>query len=377
MTAAEARTSEDARRPAIAPAPETPPAAGQARSTDAAGKGRSMYIVGPLYDWAWFLLPPIASLVIGAALSQSWWTEHRFWLQGRRFTPSGLLVGTITGAHLAAVFFRSHANPEVFPRHRFRCVVLPVLAFAAMMSSAWAACVTTVLVTFWDAYHSALQTFGLARIYDRNAGNDPRAGRWLDLGLNIILYLGPIVAGATMLAHFERFDVFEEVDAPALAAIPAHMSARHGTIARAVLCAGAAFLAVYALGYLRLHRRGYRFSVQKVFLLSTTALVSIWAWGFNAWGQAFFIMNLFHAVQYLALVWGSEGKRLGRAVRMDRSRLSRLAFAFAFFGGVIAYGLWSELVPSDDRLRWSIVQTVALMHFYYDGFIWSVRKSDI
>jgi hypothetical protein len=302
MTAAATRDEGEA-----APSPAAP-----AQRSERVQAGRSPYIAGPVYDWAWFLLPPIASFALGAALSQSWWTDHRFWWQGRRFTAAGLLVGTITGAHLAAVFFRSHGNPQVFARHRLRFVALPILAFAAMMTSAWAACVATVLVTFWDAYHSALQTFGLGRIYDRNVGNDPRAGRWLDLGLNVLLYLGPIVAGATMLAHFQRFDVFEEVRAPALAAVPAHMAARHGSIARGVLAAGALYLAVYVAGYARLHRRGHRFSAHKVLLFSTTGLVSIWAWGFNPWGQAFFIMNLFHAVQYLALVWWSEGRRIAR-----------------------------------------------------------------
>src|SRR5262249_40118661 len=104
---------------------------------------------------------------------------------------------------------------------------------------------------------------------------------------------------------------------------------------------------------------------------------SIWAWGYNPWGQAFFIMNMFHAVQYLALVWWSEGRRLKSTLRMDRSRPRRASFALAFFGGVLAYGFWAEMVPNDDRLRSSIVQTVALMHFYYDGFIWSVRRRDI
>jgi hypothetical protein len=346
-------------------------------SAGEASAKRSIYIVGPAYDWAWFLLPPIVSLVIGALISGTWCTEHRFWLQGKRYTPAGLAIGTLTAAHLVAVFFRSHANPKVFPRHRFRFIALPVLAFTAMMLSDWAVCITTVLVTFWDAYHSALQTFGLARIYDRNAGNDARAGRWLDYGLNVLLYVGPIVAGATMLAHFQQFEVFEDVEVPALAAVPAHMTARHGTIARAVLAAGAVYLVVYILGYIRLQRRGYRFSLPKVFLLSTTALVSIWAWGFNAWGMAFLIMNLFHAVQYFALVWWSEGRRLGAAVRMDGSRPRKVVFACAFFGGALAYGLWADLVPNDDLMQWSIVQTVALMHFYYDGFIWSVRKGDV
>lgn len=352
--------------------------AGRTADTGAPAAGqRSAYIVGPLYDWAWFLLPPVVSLVIGALISGSWWTDHRFWLQGRRFTPSGLLVGTLTGAHLVAVFFRSHANPRVFARHRIRFLALPVVALAAMLASAWAAAITAVLVMLWDAYHSALQTFGLARIYDRNARNDPSAGRWLDHGLNVLFYLGPIVAGATMLAHFQRFDAFEDVQSRALASVPVHMAAWQGVISRAVLAAGALYLAVYIAGYIRLHRRGHHLSVPKVFLLSTTALVSICAWGFNAWGQAFFVMNLFHAVQYLALVWWSEGRRLRRSARADGSSLRSAAFAIAFFGAVLAYGLWSELVPNDDRLRWSLVQTVALMHFFYDGFIWSVRRSDI
>lgn len=344
---------------------------------DGSRAGRSIYIVSPAYDWAWFLLPPLASLVIGGLIAHSWATDHKLWLGGRRFTPAGLAVGTITGAHLAAVFFRSHGNREVFSRHHIRFIVLPLIVLAAMLTSLWVVCLVTVLVTLWDAYHSALQTFGLARIYDRNAGNDPAAGRWLDWGLNVLLYLGPIVAGATMLAHFQRFDVFAEVSASTLAAVPVHMQARHGTIARVVLAAGLVYLAVYVIGYVRLQRRGHAPSMPKLFLLSTTALVSIWAWGWNAWGQAFFIMNLFHAVQYLALVWWSEGRRLSRSLRMDRSALARSGFAIAFFGAILAFGLWSELVPNDERLRWSIVQTVALMHFYYDGFIWSVRKRHI
>jgi hypothetical protein len=48
----------------------------------------------------------------------------------------------------------------------------------------------SVLATFWDVYHSALQTFGFARIYDRKAGNDPMVGRRLDWHLNQLLYAG-------------------------------------------------------------------------------------------------------------------------------------------------------------------------------------------
>ncbi len=56
----------------------------------------------------------------------------------------------------------------------------------------------------------------------------------------------------------------------------------------------------------------------------STGLVSIYTWGFNTWGEAFFIMNVFHAVQY--------------------------------FG---------------------IVLVMSIMHFWYDGFIWSVQKKQV
>jgi hypothetical protein len=67
----------------------------------------------------------------------------------------------------------------------------------------------SVLVTFWDVYHSALQTFGFARIYDARAGNDPAVSRRLDWWLNQLFYVGPILAGATMMDHFEDFEEFE------------------------------------------------------------------------------------------------------------------------------------------------------------------------
>ena len=338
---------------------------------------RSRYIVGRGFDWAFFLLPPLLSLLLGALIAGTSFAEHRFWLAGKRATGSTVLLGVVVNAHLVAVAFRSHLTAEVFKRHRVRFVLVPIAVFAAMMLSMWAVVVVTVLVVFWDVYHSALQTFGLARIYDRNAGNDPEVGRALDLGLNVLLYAGPIVAGAAMLPHFGRFEVFEDVDATFFTRIPAFMTGNQRYFAWTVLVAGTVYAIVYVIAYARLRARGYRISVPKVFLLASTGLCSIWAWGFNPWGQAFFIMNVFHAVQYLALVWWSENASLRRGLRLDRARLGKPIALALFLGVTLAYGGWTELVRDDDRLRWSLVQVVALMHFFYDGFIWSVRKKQI
>jgi hypothetical protein len=155
------------------------------------------------------------------------------------------------------------------------------------------------------------------------------------------------------------------------------MSAHQGSIARALIFGGFGFLVFYVLAYVRLARRGYKVGLQKVFLYVTTGICSIWAWGFNPFGQAFLIMNLFHAFQYFGRVWWSEQRVLVKRLRLDRSKLAKPIAAFIFVTVTLAYGALAEIVADDSRLLWSIVQTVALMHFFYDGFIWSVRRKQI
>jgi len=338
---------------------------------------RSPYIASPLYDWVFFLLPPLASLLVGALFSGTSFDPYRFWLHGRRVTWTTLLLGIFVHAHLVAVFVRSHLDPDVFPRHKIRFVVLPLVLVAAMMTSMWAVVMVTVLVTFWDVWHSALQTFGLGRIYDRNQGNDPLIGRRLDYILNLLLYVGPIVSGVTMYAHFQKFELFADVDALFLTQIPTAMTAHQHTIAWAMVVGGGAFLVAYVLAYLRLAQRGYKVGVQKVFLYVTTGVCSIWAWGFNPFGQAFLIMNLFHAFQYFGIVWWSERHVLVRRLRLEGARLAKPMAASIFVTLTLGYGAFAEIIADDNRFSWSVVQTVALMHFFYDGFIWSVRKKQI
>lgn len=340
-------------------------------------KGRSSYIAGPWYDWIFFLLPPLAALAVGALIDGTPFSTRAIRIQDQRTTWAGLAIGALTHAHLAAALVRSHGNAEIFRRYPVRFLAVPLVLFAGLMMSMWLVVCATVLVVFWDVYHSGLQTFGFARIYDRNGGNDPTVGRRLDWWLSHVLYAGPIVAGATMLAHFRAFTVFEEVDAAFFTAIPVFMKTHQRYFTWAVVVAGTLFLVYYVFSYWRLHRRGYKVSFLKIYLLATTGLCSIYTWGFNPWGQAFFIMNLFHAVQYLGLVWWSENKGLKARLRVDKLRVGTPLVAALFVGVLLAYGTWAELVPSEDRALWSIAQVVALMHFWYDGFIWSVTKKQV
>jgi hypothetical protein len=334
-------------------------------------------VVGRGYDWAFLLLPPLLALGLGVAISGTPLTEAPLRLLGREQTAAGLLVGTLIHAHLVAVFLRSHGNGEVRRLHPVRFFLVPLLAWGAIRGSPVVAVAATVLATFWDVWHSGLQTFGLARIYARNAGHPPDALRRWDLWLNALLYLGPVLAGATLAEHLHAFEAFGDVGLPWLATVPARASAVHRALAWALLGGGGLFLAAYLAAHVRHARAGHRTSLHKTFLLVTTGACSVYTWGFDSWGEAFFIMNLFHAVQYLALVWALEGRRLREAVRLGHGRAGRAAGLALFLGACLAYGAWAELLDPDVEGLWALTLVVSLMHFWYDGFIWSVRRRQV
>jgi hypothetical protein len=333
--------------------------------------------VGPVYDWAFFILPPVLSLTLGIWISGTAIADDPVEIRGQRDSLTGFFIGTLIHAHLVAVFVRSHGNREIFRLYPVRFTLVPILLWGAIVASPWIAVATVVVATFWDVWHSGAQTFGFARIYDRNAGVPPEMGRRLDFWLNQVIYAGPILGGATLAEHLDSFHGFASIGDTFFSRVPAHVEGHQRYLTWAVLAGGTAFLVYYVLAYWRLHRRGYRFSFPKVYLLVSTAFCSIYTWGFNTWGEAFFIMNLFHAVQYLALVWVTEKSRIVSLVRAPASRAGTAYAACVFVGGALLYGFGVQLVDQDLLTLWALTMVVSIMHFWYDAFIWSVRKRQI
>lgn len=335
---------------------------------------RGPYLVGRAYDWAFFLAPPVLALALGIAASDTWLATEEWMVGTEDDTAVGFFIGTIIHAHLVAVLFRSHGNPGIRRRYPIRFFAVPALLYAAIVASPWIAAATAVVATFWDVWHSGAQTFGFARIYERNHGTPPELGRRLDFWLNQLLYAGPILAGATLMDHVESFESFAAVGDAFLASVPAEVSGRARWLTYGVVAAGGSFLVVYVTIYGRLARRGYRPPWLKIWLVGSTAAVSIYSWGFNTWGQAFLIMNLFHGVQYLALVWAMEGKRIAAGLRLPGR--PRLALAL-YLGGVAIYGFGVQVLDARVIVLWAITMVVSLMHFWYDAFVWSVRRAEI
>ena len=329
-------------------------------------------ISGPRFDLLLFWgAPVLASILV--------WV----WVASARAMPAGpgqgaiaalaYAVAVLTFAHLVAVVPRAYLNREVFSANRNRLVIVPLLLVAALLLSPVVLVCAAVLAVLWDVHHSAMQTFGIGRIYDMKAGNGPQVLRSTDLRLYWALYVGPIAAGASLVAHAESFSNFSRLDWTLLASGPGIIASHVEPIRYAAIAAWAAVLIWAVRDYRAAAAAGYRMPAHKAALLGSTGLVSILAWGLAPPFMAFAIINLFHAVQYFALVWLKEGDRISAVLRSGGSR--RLALA----GFLICCGGFGITYAAVDEKSLLIAPFLAcsLLHFWFDSFVWSVRKKQV
>ena len=341
---------------------------------------RESSIISPAQDLLYFVLSPLLGVVafgILAFYAFEWAASPRtiFGVQDSRV---GFFGAVWTFSHLFAVFFRSHVDDHVFKQHKIRFTVVPIALFGAFMVSDSLLVIGVALAFFWDIYHSSMQNFGFSRIYDMKMGNPAAKGRTLDMWMNHLVYIGPIFIGLGLrysleeglggFRHHGWFTLWNAID-------PIVAAQREITIA--LVLVGGAFTVYYVYSFWKFAQEGYQFSTQKALLLITVGGVSTYAWGFREPIYGMLIVNFFHGLQYFAFVWWTERKSIQGAFG-----LSSVAYgqALAFVGYVLvllALGLWYRVysAPGLSHAAISLGIVVSLMHFWYDGFVWSVREA--
>jgi hypothetical protein len=356
---------------------------GSAPATEATGLARLFpakgFMVSPLYDGVLFIGAPLVALLVVQLIDASWSTSrHKLGMTDD--ATWAIFIASWTYAHLFAVVFRSHGNQTVFSQFRFRFVSVPLVLFCALLASDWVLVAGLVTGALWDVYHTSMQNFGFCRIYDSKAGNPPLLGRRLDMLVNHTLYIGPILAGLSLKKTLDVFGEFSRVGW----SVPKETAMRlvdwQASIAAVVLIAGTAFVAYYIGVYSKWAKTGvYRVSTQKIAVLVTTGATSILAWGFMPPFKAFFVANFFHALQYFAIVWALEKKTIGGLFRLEGRRHGRLATLAVFLLVIFGVGVARKLFGTRTGLRTALCAgtVCSLMHFWYDGFVWSVRKKQV
>jgi hypothetical protein len=347
----------------------------------AAYKNSEGNIVSPRYDFFLFYgCPLLCFFGILAVLFSSGATSFA----ASRAQPVMLIFmfsSAINYAHLSMVLFRSHGNHQIFKLYPYRFTIGPVLIFAMLYfgwDKIWFMFVYLPLIAWWDAYHVSMQTYGLGRIYDSKIGNDYATGKRLDQMLCMVVYIGPFLAGASLANS--KLVTFCLQPNPTCYELMDLIFTHSNKITLAVIYIGVPFLCYYLFRYYQFYKQGYQFSYQKVILLSTTAAVSIYSWGWNSFGHAFILVNLYHSIQYFGIVWHYEKKHIMKTIRCEGKPYGRVAAFLVFLGLPLSYGFYVDakgLTASSGAAWFAMIYTCSTIHFWFDGFIWSVKKKQV
>ena len=330
------------------------------------------YIGGPWFDCILIIFSPLIAFTAGFAMSGEWWNKSDATGQ----TPLSVFYGTMLIGHLLLSFVRSHLNRGIFNQFPLRFTIVPALIFGGMILSNWFLLAIGVVTRLWDEWHSCQQTFGFGRLYDMRAGNDPMVGRRMDIALNFLLWSGPVLAGAVFIDFAKDVgNDFSGLSESLMHAIPTTAETHHRAILIAIVSLGIPFLAGYLWFYVRLARKGYHVSWQKVALLVSTGLCSIYAWGFNPFGKAYFIMNIFHFFQYFGIVWLVEKKNIMKCLHLANVNGGKWIALTVYLSFAVGMGYAVDQLGNIQTETYiAAFLLLSLLHFWYDGFIWSVRK---
>jgi Flp pilus assembly protein TadD len=343
-----------------------------ARSVSSAATAQSLqapsrWILAPWQDLVLFVGTPLLIIPAFFAARAHWRVEDL-----SLFVAS---FGAI-GHHLPGML-RAYGDRALFQRFRWRFSVAPVFLAATCLVFALRDLNGIVLVVyFWGVWHGLMQTYGFLRIYDAKSGPSSPLTARLDHAMCVTWFATAVLVSPSRMTNI--LSVFYTSGGPLLE--PSTIEALRTTSISLTVAVTVAFFCHTAWMW----HRGRPVSSVKLLLMATS-------FGFF-WYANVFVSNLlagialfevFHDVQYLSIVWIYNLNR----VQKDRGVGAFTRFLFrrsgalvgVYVGLVVAYGslnLVSTAMSTGllKRMLTGLLAASALLHFYYDGFIWKVRE---
>ena len=329
---------------------------------------RNYWILNSWRDLIFYVGTPLL-LVPAFALAQARWSAQDIYLFVAAFGAMG---------HHLPGMIRAYGDRALFERFRWRFIVAPLFLLATCVAFYWWDLKGIVLVVFfWGVWHGMMQTYGFCRIYDAKTGSFAALTRRLDFALCAIWFATAVVLSSQRMT--DTLAVFYASGAPFIQ--PWILQAARGGLFFLAIAVAILFLANFAWGW----KHAKRANPVKLALLITS--ISFWWYCNNGVSNLLVgiaLFEVFHDVQYLSLVWIYNRNR----VEKDKSIDGFMRFVFRrsgsliglYLGLIFAYGSLayfnSQLqIDTIKRILTGVVSASALLHFYYDGFIWKVRES--
>jgi len=313
----------------------------------------------------------------------------------------GFLGAGFLSLMLLASPWRTRGPPESEPR-----VIAPYLVMAmAAAAMIWGGAVDAAqggvrprvvlnsiatLGFLWNIWHVYAQKYGILRMYDAKAGDQTRTPGWSDRWLVFawvplyFSYVGPTQAemwrrklargGAVLDGAIELFTAIMPVAVPlsVLALVAAHV------------------------GWLVHEKRAHGLANRPrlVMALGTTLLSAAFV-VFDFW-VAFAAFAFSHAVEYIVFLWAYMRKKYAHPLAHDPPLQRALRHPWLSWG-LFMLGLgvfltlsarWGRSISADsDRLVWFGTPAStwlfwwmlyqSLVHFYWDGFLWKMRRKAV
>jgi tetratricopeptide (TPR) repeat protein len=341
--------------------PQTVPAA------SAAARKPSLWILDSWRDLILYVCTPLFIIPI-FLVAQARWSAQDIYLFVAAFGAMG---------HHLPGMIRAYGDRALFQRFKWRFLFAPAfLVLVCVMFSLWDLKGIVLVAFVWGVWHGMMQTYGFCRIYDAKVGSFAELTRRLDFAVCGIWF-----ATAVLLSPQRMTDTLETYYSAGGPFIPPALlrTAQQGLLAVALIVAG-----LFLANFVRAWISGQRPSPVKLVLLVTS--ISFWWYCNNIVASVLVgvaLFEVFHDVQYLSLVWIYNRKR----VESDRSIGGFMRFVFRrsgslvglYVGLIFAYGALGYFkssigVESVKTVLTGVVTASALLHFYYDGFIWKVRE---
>ena len=347
---------------------QTATASSTADTTRSAEGKPELWILSPAWDLILFVGTPL--LILPAM----WAAQQRF-----RLEDIALFVASFgaLGHHMPGMI-RAYGDRALFERFKVRFIVAPIfLATVCVLFTVRDLSGIVLAVYLWGVWHGLMQTYGFLRIYDSKVKSFGNITSRLDHFMCLAWFGGAVVLSPTRVSNV--LNTFYKAGGPLIPARAVELAQQF--VLGVLVLVNVLFVANLIYQW----RRGTPPSPIKLVLMVTS--FGFW-WYSNVWvthmlvGVALF--EIFHDVQYLSIVWLYNRKRATQAGG-ELNGFARFLFKRSgalvglYVGLVFAYGSLNYVargVPMEtlQRVLIGLLLASALLHFYYDGFIWKVRE---
>jgi hypothetical protein len=137
------------------------------------------------------------------------------------------------------------------------------------------------------------------------------------------------------------------------------------------------FTLFYIYQYRQLVRNGYKISKKKIALMATTAFTAMAVATFYSIADSMHYFNIYHSLQYIYFVYFSETAKMANRYGSQEIRKESMVL----FTGLIIFVVVFITAVAREMNTIGFIANIwlmsSLLHFWYDGFIWSVRRQEV